>query len=220
MNRLLFAILCWSLVFSALAAAEDWQRLFPNEPGSDELDLQSLKPTSTTSYTGRYRDHEFSMDSYKLSGLKVPQGSYQIHYIKGQCTDGATAVETQLDLVSPEGKVIQTDKPNEDMVAMETELNDRYLKGTYQQNMASLACAALAARCAGRDLHWPLKTAGATSKPDDINPLYGWMENEGDIYTVNKEPANTSKIGGRVDEQAMISQLYIPNCKADFLQQK
>jgi hypothetical protein len=220
MNRMLFAILCWSLEFSALAAAEEWQRLFPNEPGSDELDLESLKLTSPITYTGRYRDHEFSMDSYRLSSINVPHGSYQIHYIKGQCADGATSAETQLDLVSPEGKVIQSDKPNEDMVAMEMELNDRYLKGTYQQNMASFACAALAARCTRRDLQWPLKTVGAASKPDDKNPLYGWMENEGNEDNVNKESVNTSTTGGSVDEQVKTRQLYVPNCKADFLQQK
>jgi hypothetical protein len=221
LNMPLFATLCWSFVLSPVAVcADDWQRLFPDDPKSDELDLHSLKPTSPSTYTGRYRDHEFSADSYRLIGLNVPQGSYQISYIKGQCIDGATATETQLDLVNPEGKVIQSDKPNEDMMAMETELNARYLKGTYQQNMASFACAALAARCAGRDLHWPLTTIGTTSKPDDKNPLYGWMENEGDQTTANKDTSDTAVKEINTDEQAKIRQRYIPNCTLEFLQDK
>jgi hypothetical protein len=191
----------------------DWQRLAPNDPKSDELDLRSLHVTGASTYTARYRAHQFSTDAYKLMGIKVPPGSTRIYYIMGQCKDGASMIETQVDLVSSTGAVIHSDKSEVDFKATQTEFNGQYLKGTYQDNMESLACAALAAQCARRALRWPLPSIGNIAKPDDKNPLYGWMDDEAAPTTTKKETAKTTG-NLSAQEEAKIRQLYTPDCRA------
>ncbi len=214
-------VVCLSLILNALPAysqGDNWLRLSPNDPKSDELDLHSLHATGKRSYTARYREQEFSTDAYMLMGIKVPPGSTRISYIAGQCKDEAIMVETQVDLVSPTGAVIHSDKPDDDLKAMDAEFNDRYLKGTYQENMESVACAALAAQCAGRQLQWPLPRIENSLKPGDKNPLYGWMENEGAPTTASEKETDktTAQLSGK--EEAKNRKLYTPDCNAGSMQ--
>jgi hypothetical protein len=218
LNIFLSSVIYLGLILSPLPAncqTDDWQRLSPNDPKSDELDLQSLHATGASTYNAHYRVHEFSTDTYMLMGVKVPPDSVRIYYITGQCKDGATTVETQVDLVSSVGIVIHSDKSAEDFKASQAEFNDQYLKGTYQENVGSLACAALAARCAGRQLQWPLPSIGNIVKPEDKNPLYGWMENEGaPTMSQNETDKTTGQLSA--EEEVKIRQLYTPACKAGF----
>lgn len=170
MQRYNFIFFGLTLFISATVAnAENWQEVWPNTPDSDTnpqsgaIDLDTIKAVGgEIEFWSRGELLEYR----KPSSIEIPVGAKDDELQHVSCGEEGPAYYYVLErrIVDRSNKVIFSEKKSAQEQQEDKKMIQENLQTNYTQDIPSMACAYMTAKCSGAAFQWPI---------ENKNPLFG-----------------------------------------------